>query len=419
MATPRRLAASVAATLLVLAWTWTCCIAEDELALQARMTPCELIRYHHYPCEIIHVTTKDGYVIEVDRVPRGRQDGQGGTSRYPVLLVTALLCASDIWFLNYPSQSLGKCFKPFSTTVGFLLADAGFDVWSMNTREVSRYSNHTTLSKDDPAYWKFSFDEIGRYDIPAVVDHVLNATGAKKLTIVCMSQGGAASLVFLSMRPEYNKKVDLVVAYCPAANVSRSKPPASLVLRIAPLLSIAAYPFSRAGYLGASEGLSEFLSKACKIFNGEACSLAISITAFASPYQLNETRMPVYVGHYPVGTTIQNYKHYHQNYEGKDFLMYDHGAKENRKRYGQADAPAYPLERIRTPWAIFSSEGDTFASPGDVEPLVARLGARVIMHQVVPQKSMRHADFGIGYRTNKFLHDVAIDVIKKHVLKST
>ncbi|XP_037580511.2 lipase member M [Dermacentor silvarum] len=202
MAAARRLAFILAA-FSVLASTWTCCTAEDELELQARMTPCELIQYLDYPCEISYATTDDGYVLEVDRVRRGRQSNatareeQNGTSRYPVLFVPVFASASDIWFINYPSQ-----------TPGFLFADAGFDVWSMNSREAERYSNHTTLSKDDPEYWKFSFDEIGRYDVAAGVDHVLNATGAMRLTLVSLSQGITTILVLLSTRPEYNDKVN-------------------------------------------------------------------------------------------------------------------------------------------------------------------------------------------------------------------
>ncbi|XP_072140841.1 lipase member M-like [Dermacentor andersoni] len=383
MAAVRRLASTLAA-FLVLASTSTCCTAEDELALQARMTPCELIRYFGYPCEISYVTTDDGYVLEVDRVPRGRQgnaaaaEEQNGTRRHPVLFVPVFASASDIWFFNFPSQ-----------TPGFLFADAGFDVWSMNSRETERYSNHTTLSKNDPEYWKFSFDEIGRYDVAAGVDHVLNATGAERLTLVSLSQGVTSILVFLSTRPEYNDKVDLVVAYGPVANVSHLGPPLSLLIPFTPILATFIYPFSKAGFLGASEGLSVLLAKLCEILNGEVCSLAITITLFSSPYQLNEV------------------------YKAKDFVMYDHGAKENRERYNQANPPAYPLERITTPWALFSSEGDQVADSRNVEELVARLGSRVILHRVVPQKTFGHVDFSIGYRSTDFLHNVAIDLVKQ------
>ncbi|KAH7933946.1 hypothetical protein HPB49_019425 [Dermacentor silvarum] len=232
---------------------------------------CELIQYLDYPCEISYATTDDGYVLEVDRVRRGRQSNatareeQNGTSRYPVLFVPVFASASDIWFINYPSQTPG------------------------------------------------SFDEIGRYDVAAGVDHVLNATGAMRLTLVSLSQGITTILVLLSTRPEYNDKVDLVVAYGPVANVSHLGPPLSLLIPFTPLLATLIYPFSKAGFLGASEGLSDALAKVCEIFNGEACSLTITITLFSSPYQLNEV------------------------YKAKDFVMYDHGAKENRERYDQVN----------------------------------------------------------------------------------
>ncbi|KAL1425241.1 hypothetical protein MTO96_019392 [Rhipicephalus appendiculatus] len=346
-----------------------------------RHSACELIRYFDYPCEISHVTTEDGYVIEVDRVPRGRQDNatapsqQNGTLRYPVLFVPPLAGASDIWFVNYPSQSPGTCLTSVEEGSSMKLAAMTFPLESITC------------------------------STPPVRD---------KLTLVSLSQGVVDILVFLSTRPEYNDKVDLVVAYGPVANVSNMGPPLSLLIPFTPLLATLAYPFSMAGYLGATEGFSEFLAKLCEIFNGEACSLVVTITAFSSPYQLNETRVPVYIGHYPVGTTLQNFKHYYQMYRAKDFVMYDYGAKENKKRYGQADAPAYPLERITAPWVIFSSEGDVVADPRDVEDLVARLGPRVILHRVVPQKTFRHDDFSLGYRASDFLHNVAIDVIKQH-----
>ncbi|KAH6925015.1 hypothetical protein HPB50_027167 [Hyalomma asiaticum] len=351
------------------------------------------------------------YPLERITTPVAQFSSEGDTIANPrdVEYLAARLGETLLMQLHRAAEDI-----PTQRLRGFLFADAGFDVWSMNSREASRYSNHTTLSKDDPEYWKFSFDEIGRYDIAAVVDHVLNVTGARRLTLLGLSQGVPTLLVFLSTRPEYNDKVDLVVAYGPVANVSHLEPPFSLVLPLTPLIAVSAPMRPQAGYLEASEGLSEFLAKMCVIFTGDVCSLSITLTLSSSPYQLNETRTPVYIGHYPIGTTIQNFKHYHQMYKARDFVMYNHGSKENRKRYGQARPPAYPLERITTPWAVFSSEGDVVADPRDVEDLVARLGPSVLLHRVVPQKTFRHVDFSIGYRAKEFLHDVAIDVIKTY-----
>ncbi|KAH7939652.1 hypothetical protein HPB52_015546 [Rhipicephalus sanguineus] len=353
--------------------------SEDDLTLQARLSPCELIKYQGYPCEISYATTDDGYVLEVDHVPHGREGSPYSaydqvTPRFPVLFLPAFTSASDMWFLNPPSLSPGKC---------FLLVDRGFDVWSMNSREAKPYSNHTTVSQKEPKYWRWSFDEIGRYDVAACVDHVLKATGAPKLTIVALSQGAAITMVFLSTRPEYNDKLALD-------------------------------PLSRGAYVGAGNVAQRVFSRLCEVATGRLCSAVVTVTLLSSPLQLNKTRMPMYVGHWPRGTSAQNMRHYHQMYKAKNFVMYDHGVMENRRRYGQMTPPAYPLENIKTPIAVFSSEGDLIADTQDVADLLTRLGSNVILHRVVPEKKFGHLDFAIGHNANGFLHNIAMDVIQQH-----
>jgi lysosomal acid lipase/cholesteryl ester hydrolase len=45
------------------------------------------------------------------------------------------------WLLGTPKQSLG-----------FILADGGFDVWFANTRGTNSSRNHTSLSPNDPVF---------------------------------------------------------------------------------------------------------------------------------------------------------------------------------------------------------------------------------------------------------------------------
>nr|XP_054934084.1 lipase member N-like [Dermacentor andersoni] len=252
---------------------------DDELKLQAHLSPCELIKYHGYPCELSYAATDDGYVIEVDHIPHGREGspsaaGNQRTPGYPVLLLPVFTSASDMWFLNYPSQS-----------PGFLLVDRGFDVWSMNSREVKLHSNHTTLSQDDHKYWRWScsFDEIGRYDTAACVDHVLEATGAPKLTLMALSQGVVTALVLLSTRPEYNEKVDLVIGYGPVANITHSGPPISVAMPIISPVLLAFDPLSKGGYLG-----SRLVSKMCNFVTSRLCPGLMTLTHLSSPLQLNK-----------------------------------------------------------------------------------------------------------------------------------
>lgn len=54
----------------------------------------------------------------------------------------------------------------------FTLANAGYDVWLGNNRG-SRYANqHTKLQHNSKEYWDFSWEEMGMYDLPAMIKRI-------------------------------------------------------------------------------------------------------------------------------------------------------------------------------------------------------------------------------------------------------
>lgn len=93
----------------------------------------------------------------------------------------------------------------------FVIADAGFDVWLGNARG-NRYSRkHLTLNPSDSeekfAFFDFTWEEIAKYDVSAMIDYVLQKTGREKLHYIGHSQGGTVFLVLNSLLPEYNAKI--------------------------------------------------------------------------------------------------------------------------------------------------------------------------------------------------------------------
>jgi hypothetical protein len=60
-------------------------------------------------------------------------------------------------------------------SMAFYFADAGFDVWMNNSRGNCHSRDHKYLDPDnDDEYWDFSFHELGKFDLPAVINYVLS-----------------------------------------------------------------------------------------------------------------------------------------------------------------------------------------------------------------------------------------------------
>ena len=93
-----------------------------------------------------------------------------GCRRPPVLLQHGLLDCSASWVVNGASRSFG-----------FLLAEAGFDVWMGNARGNTFSRNHTTLPTSSEEFWAFTWDDHAAHDIPGTVRYVLELSGAPSL----------------------------------------------------------------------------------------------------------------------------------------------------------------------------------------------------------------------------------------------
>ena len=73
-------------------------------------------------------------------------------------------------------------------------------------------------------YWAFSFDEMGKYDLPAMLEHIRKVTGRKKVNYVGHSQGTV--VLFSSVAQlgnKFSRKINKFFALAPAAAVSRMK----------------------------------------------------------------------------------------------------------------------------------------------------------------------------------------------------
>ena len=68
----------------------------------------------------------------------------------------------------------------------------------------------------------YSWHEIGVYDIPAMIDHIMEQTEQEKIFVISHSQGGTAFFAMASERPEYQEKIIASFALAPVVFMSRT-----------------------------------------------------------------------------------------------------------------------------------------------------------------------------------------------------
>ena len=68
-------------------------------------------------------------------------------------------------------------------------AQAGYDVWLGNNRGTLYSFHHDKLDpkKDAKEYFDYSFYELGKYDVPTMVDYIREQTGHETISYVAHS----------------------------------------------------------------------------------------------------------------------------------------------------------------------------------------------------------------------------------------
>ncbi|XP_065494581.1 lysosomal acid lipase/cholesteryl ester hydrolase-like isoform X1 [Caloenas nicobarica] len=360
------------------------------------MNVTEIIRYHGYPSEEYQVTTKDGYILAVYRIPAGRNSQN--TGKKPAILLQHGAFGDCIhWISNLPNNSLG-----------FILADAGFDVWLGNSRGNTWSSKHKTLKPCQKEFWQFSFDEIGKYDIPAELYFIMNKTGQKNVYYAGHSEASAAGFIAFSTFPELAQRVKVFFALAPVTTVTHATSPLVTLARLPPPLI--RLLLGCKGALHQNELLKGPLTLFCKSL-GKVCGCVLCYLGGGSIKNLNTSRMDVYIAHHPAGTSVQNFLHWHQMACADQFQAYDYGPKENMKKYNQSTPPAYKIEKTSTPVALWSGGQDKLADTKDMAKLLPRI-TNLIYHEHFP--AWGHLDFVWGLDATEKMYRKIVELIRKH-----
>jgi len=381
--------------------------SDTKVPVEISMTAPKIIQHSQYPVENHVVTTEDKYLLTLHRIPHGR-NSKNVSKRSPLLLQHGVLADSSCWLLNGPDKSLP-----------FLLADAGFDVWLGNVRGslYSRYHKTLNANKDEK-FWRFTWQHMAKYDLPAMVDYVLDKTNRKSLHYIGHSQGTLIAFASLSEIPEMNNKIKTFFALAPVSGLAHITSP------LASLTTFASFVNKGLSLLGGCEILpkkkiSEWISTKLhkhhkdnilgKQVTYHGSNLMMYLCGVHTDHYFRD-RLPVYFSHTPAGTSLHNLVHLSQLVEAGKMQKFDFGsASENKKVYGSETPPDYDLSKIKSPLVLFVGTLDQFAVEQDCEVLMKQLTTKILLHKTI--ENFDHMDFLWGVSAEENVYNDLIRII--------
>ncbi|XP_023125980.2 gastric triacylglycerol lipase isoform X1 [Amphiprion ocellaris] len=370
-------------------------VRRQQLDPEVHMNISEIIWRWGYPAEEHQVLTEDGYILTVNRIPHGLKQTAG--SRPAILLQHGLLAAGSNWITNPPNCSLG-----------YVLADAGYDVWMGNSRGNTWSRKHRRLSPLEEEFWRFSHDEMALKDLPAVVDYILKVTQQQQIFYIGHSQGTTIAFIAFSTLPELASKIKLFLGLAPVATVAFTSSPMTKLSFLPDALIWDL--FGRRDFLPQSHMIEWFAEHVCEK-HSELCGNLFFLLCGFDEKNLNMTRTPVYTTHCPAGTSVQNMVHWAQAVHGGKLTAFDFGPAGNMEHYNQSVPPQYHVQDMKVPTALFSGGQDTLADPKDVALLLTQV-SNLVFHQHI--KHWEHLDFIWGLDAPEQMFPSILKLLQEH-----
>ncbi|XP_051138158.1 triacylglycerol lipase 1 [Andrographis paniculata] len=358
-----------------------------------------VIEPHGFPCAEHTTQTEDGYVLGLQRVSSPsvivRQRGS------PILLVHGLFMAGDAWFMDSPNQSLG-----------FVLANRGFDVWVGNVRGTFWSHGHVSLSVKEKEFWDWSWQELALFDLGEMIRYIYSVTNSK-VTVVGHSQGTIMSLAAFT-QPDIVNMVEAAALLCPISYLDHIT--AKLVLRLVKMrldeiiMALGIHQLNFKSELG-----TNIMDMMCD-GHMDCDDMLSSLTGKNCCF--NSSRIDHYLEFEPHPTSSKNIHHLFEMIRKGSFSMYDYGVLKNLLKYGRLKAPAFDLGSIPSSLPIWMGYGgtDALADVIDVQHTVKELNCKT---RLLYLENYGHIDFLLSVSSKEDVYDSMLSFFASLGLSTT
>ncbi|XP_028138436.2 lipase 1-like isoform X3 [Diabrotica virgifera virgifera] len=355
--------------------------------------------------ELHNVTTEDGYILKIFRIKA--INGKEQENREPVLLQHGLLGSSE-QFLHAKNNSLA-----------LILFNNGFDVWLGNSRGNFHSRKHVSLDPDrDKEFWFYTLDQMGQYDQPAVIDHILKTTGKQQISYIGHSQGGGSLLAMASGRPEYNQKIKIFVGLAPAAYMKHNRHPLLVISKYFADLLKDLIQFLNVYEMEAVSN-SEFFSKIMQGACGEKvnyrinCRPVIDFLSDSLTSLFDYSLAPEIFTTTPAGMSFFQILHYAKMHIHGTFEKYDWGPEMNLQKYNSTVAPKYDWSKITCPTVLIYGLSDALVNHKDIKYIAKKLPNLIELYKVADDR-FNHLDFLWSNNITPLLHDKVLTILNNY-----
>ncbi|KAJ9595467.1 hypothetical protein L9F63_013378, partial [Diploptera punctata] len=276
------------------------------------------------------VTTEDGYILQMQRIHSCYSTPYAIAK--PVVLIVHGIFSTSNDFVLHCNQSLG-----------FKLAELGYDVWLGNLRGNPYSRSHVKLDPDASEFWDFRRIRAAVAMAPlaymsGVTSHVMNV-----LAKLCKP-----------LRNVIGKNRDKEIL--PHTDIHTS-----LALKTCCISEI-------------------------------SCRKFFKTTNFNDDINIDTDILPQIMCYNPTGSSLGTFSHYLQLINSGEFQHYDWGKKKNMEVYGSHKPPAYPLCDINSPIIMVVSQSDQIATYKNARRICEEIGDNCELY-LVQDTSLSHMDF--------------------------
>ncbi|XP_014766271.2 lipase 3 [Drosophila ananassae] len=356
----------------------------------------DIIKNYYYPTENHTVRTKDGYMLDVFRIPYSHQCLDRKVKKV-VFLMHGLYSSSDAFLLTGSSSGLP-----------YMLADQCYDVWMGNARG-NRYSQrHNNLDTSESEFWHFSWHEIGLEDLSASFEYIMFQTKQKDLNYICHGQGCTALMVLLSLRQEFNFNIHNAVFLAPMVYMSHSSLPWRHLQKV-----FDAVPDGEAKpTLMPNDTKQNDVAK--RFCPSMTCDCNYNLIYGKSKHKHDPIITTRFLATHPSSVSVRQLKHFLQVKKSQKFQQYDYGTEKNIIMYNQSTPPEYPLEKIQPQGSlhIFYSDSDWYVSAKDITTLKEMFPKATFHH--ITDTQWGHGDFLHGRNSRNLVNVPILEILRRN-----